>query len=165
MPLQNYGVLVGQVLDQRAEGGADSPHFQIRVDGAGTDFRVAVNVLSQQSPLGAALPGRRGLPPPAAAAAAGPRRMASPPLASAPGGLALDFIRGNLFDRPAMRPMPATAPAPTTTWPTSSTHYVTRATADPDARLYAFGQRWGPEHVRPTRSSASRQATASTTST
>jgi uncharacterized protein YukJ len=50
MPLHNYGVLAGRVRDQRAEGGADSPHFQVRVDGAGTDFRVAVNVLSQQSP-------------------------------------------------------------------------------------------------------------------
>jgi uncharacterized protein YukJ len=45
-----YVVLVGQVVESRSEGGADSPHFQIRVGAAGTDFRVAVNVLSQGSP-------------------------------------------------------------------------------------------------------------------
>jgi uncharacterized protein YukJ len=50
MPLSSYGVLVGRVLESRAEGGTDTPHFQIRVQGGGTDFRVAVKVLSQQSP-------------------------------------------------------------------------------------------------------------------
>jgi uncharacterized protein YukJ len=32
------------------EGGTDSPHYQIHVRGGGDDFRVAVNVLSQQHP-------------------------------------------------------------------------------------------------------------------
>jgi len=50
MSLKNYGVLAGRVLDTRAEGGSGSPHFQIRVRGGDIDFRVAVNVLSQQSP-------------------------------------------------------------------------------------------------------------------
>ncbi|MGQ0777964.1 MAG: DUF2278 family protein [Pseudonocardiales bacterium] len=50
MPLSDYGVLVGRVLESRSEGGTDSPHFQIRVRGGSTDFRVAVNVLSQLSP-------------------------------------------------------------------------------------------------------------------
>jgi uncharacterized protein YukJ len=38
------------VVDQRAEGGTDSPHYQIHVRGGGVDFRVAVNVLSQEQP-------------------------------------------------------------------------------------------------------------------
>jgi uncharacterized protein YukJ len=33
-------------------------------------------------------------------------------LPSQPGGLALDFIRANLFDRQAMRPVPSTVPGP-----------------------------------------------------
>ena len=148
MPLQNYGVLVGRVLDQRAEGGADSPHFQIRVHGAGTDFRVAVNVLSQQSPPELLFladetfshPLLQQLP-----------ELADgfTPLARAAGGLALDFIRGNLFDRHAMRTMPATAPGPDNDLADRLAHYVTRAAVDPDARLYAFGQRWGPENDVP----------------
>ncbi len=41
MPLKRYGVLVGQVVDRRAEGGTDSPHFQIQVRGGDVDFRTA----------------------------------------------------------------------------------------------------------------------------
>ncbi len=48
--MKRYRVLVGQVVDRRAEGGTDSPHFQIQVRGGDVDFRVAVNVLSQQEP-------------------------------------------------------------------------------------------------------------------
>ena len=50
MPLARYGVLAGQVVDRRAEGGTDTPHYQVQVDGGGVDFRVAVNVLSKQHP-------------------------------------------------------------------------------------------------------------------
>lgn len=50
MPLASYGVLIGSVAGQRAEGGTDSPHYQIHVRGGEADFRVAVNVLSQEKP-------------------------------------------------------------------------------------------------------------------
>ena len=50
MPLKNYGVLAGRVVASQAETGQDSPHFQIHVRAAGTDYRVAVNVLSRQAP-------------------------------------------------------------------------------------------------------------------
>jgi hypothetical protein len=48
MRLANYGVLAGSLVDQRAEGGTDSPHYQIHVHGGEVDFRTAVNVLLQQ---------------------------------------------------------------------------------------------------------------------
>jgi len=51
MPLKDYGVLVARAVDQRREGGGDSPHFQIHViDDDGVHYRIAVNVKSQQSP-------------------------------------------------------------------------------------------------------------------
>ena len=50
MPLARYGVLAGQVVDRRSEGGTDTPHYQIHARGGGVDFRVAVNVLSKQQP-------------------------------------------------------------------------------------------------------------------
>jgi uncharacterized protein YukJ len=144
MPLRSYGVLVGRVTDSRAEGGTDSPHFQVRVQGGDTSFRVAVNVLSQESPsellyladeafahpvLDAVLPFPDGFTPL-------PRRS---------GSGALDFIRGNLFDRTAMRRMPATAPGPDNDLADALDHFVSRARSDPSARLFAFGERWGPE--------------------
>jgi uncharacterized protein YukJ len=148
MPLRRYGVLAGRVLDSRAEGGADSPHFQIRVRGGGADFRVAVNVLSQERPsellyfadeafrhpVLQALPdlsdGFSGLP-------------------SKPGGTALDFIRGNLFDRRSMRSLPSAVPGVDNDLADKLSHHIDRAMSDPTARLYAFGQRWGPEPGTP----------------
>ncbi|MGH3912138.1 MAG: DUF2278 family protein [Pseudonocardiaceae bacterium] len=47
MPLTGYGVLTGRVLESRSEGGTDSPHFQIRVRGGDTDFRVAVDPVAR----------------------------------------------------------------------------------------------------------------------
>jgi uncharacterized protein YukJ len=145
MPLKKYGVLAGRVVETRAEGGPGSPHFQIQVRGGELDFRVAVNVLSQQSPselLYAAdeafdHPVLKGLPDL-------PDGFSRLP--STPGESAFDYIRGNLFDRASLRPLPATAPGPDNDLADKLHHYVDRALGDPSARLYAFGERWGPEN-------------------
>lgn len=50
MPLARYGVLAGRVVDRRAEGGTDTPHYQVHVRGGDAEFRVAVNVLSKEHP-------------------------------------------------------------------------------------------------------------------
>jgi uncharacterized protein YukJ len=144
MPLARYGVLAGRVVGRRAEGGSDTPHYQIHVRGGGADYRVAVNVLSQEHPSELLyladeafdhplLPELPGLPDGFGA------------LPSTPGGLALDFIRANLFDRALLRPVPATAPGPDNDLADKLDHFVERAEADPTARVFAFGQRWGPE--------------------
>jgi hypothetical protein len=59
-------------------------------------------------------------------------------------------VRGNLFDPTQMRPLPPDVAGPDKTSPTCSTLiHVARAISDPFARVYAFGQRWGPEAARP----------------
>ena len=50
MPLARYGVLAGQVVDRRCEGGTDTPHYELQVDGGGVDFRLAVKELSEEHP-------------------------------------------------------------------------------------------------------------------
>jgi uncharacterized protein YukJ len=50
MPLARYGVLAGRVTDRKAEGGTDTPHYQIQVAAGGEQFRIAVNVLSKEHP-------------------------------------------------------------------------------------------------------------------
>jgi uncharacterized protein YukJ len=144
MPLASYGVLAGRVVDRRSEGGTDTPHYQIHARGGGVDFRVAVNVLSKQQPS--------ELLYLADEAFRHPMLQELPnlqdgftPLPSTPGGVALDFIRANLFDRQLLRPVPATAPGPDNDLADKLDHFVERAAADPGARIYAFGQRWGPE--------------------
>jgi uncharacterized protein YukJ len=144
MPLANYGVLAGRVVDSRAESGADTPHFQVRVRGGDTDFRLAVNVLSQQAPPELLYVADEAFSHPQLPALVDlPDGFTAVP--SQPGGLALDYIRGNLFDPLAMRTLPATAPGPDNDLADKLDHYIGRAAADPAARIYAFGERWGPE--------------------
>jgi uncharacterized protein YukJ len=148
MALRSYGVLAGRIVEGRSERDADTPHYQVRVDGGGTDFRIAVNVLSQQAPselLYLADPAfRHPLLADLPALADG-----FTPVPSGPGGVALDYIRANLFDRTAMRPLPSTAPGPDNDLADAIDHFVSRAIADPTARVYAFGERWGPEAGTP----------------
>lgn len=147
MSLKKYGVLAGRVLDTRAEGGSGSPHFQIRVRGGDIDFRVAVNVLSQQSPSELLYAADEAFDHPVL------KNLPDLPdgfsrVQSGPGQGAFDYIRGNLFDRESMHPLPATAPGPDNDLADKLHHYVDRMQADPAARLYAFGERWGPENGR-----------------
>jgi uncharacterized protein YukJ len=141
MPLNSYGVLVGRAGDCRREGGTDSPHYQVRIDAAGTSYRLAVNVLSQESPSELLYVADDDFRHPITAAVGG--------LATGWHDLApragLDFIRGNLFSRTAMRPLPPDVSGPDNDLSDFLDHYVRRAIADPGALVYAFGERWGPE--------------------
>jgi uncharacterized protein YukJ len=148
MPLKNYGVLACRVLDTRAEGGAGAPHFQIRVRGGERDFRVAVNVLSQEAPSELLYAADEAFEHPVLTALPGlPDGFSVLP--NTPGQSAFDYIRANLFDRESMRPLPPTAPGPDNDLADKLHHYVDRAAAEPTARLYAFGERWGPENGQP----------------
>jgi len=148
MPLKDYGVLVGRVAGRKNEADINSPHYQVHVVAGGIAYRIAVNVRSAQSPpdllyiadeafkhpvlptLDALSDGFNGVP-------------------SGPGGVALDYIRGNLFDRNAMRTLPSTAPGPDNDLSDKIDHFLTRAINDPSARIFAFGERWGPEPTTP----------------
>jgi uncharacterized protein YukJ len=145
MPLQHYGVIKGSAIDRRFASGAN-PHYQIHVVDETTDYRIAVNVQSQdgseveyvvvphfEHPL---LDRIHGLP------------LGFHKLKSEPNGMALDFIRGNLVQRAAFVPLPLSAPGPDNDLNERLDQYVQRAMADESARLYAFGERWGRENTK-----------------
>jgi len=67
------------------------------------------------------------------------------PLKSGPGTGALDFIRGNLFDRVQMRPLPFSVPGFDNDLNEKLDRVMQRAVGDERALVYAFGERWGPE--------------------
>ena len=149
MPIERYGLLAAQAVASRREGSSDTPHYQIHlVDSAGTAYRAAVNVESQQAPsellyladddfrhpLTGLLPGAP---------------TGWTPLPAQPGGASLDYIRGNLFDPAALRPQPPDLPGADNDLADRLDHYISRAIDDPDAVVYLFGQRWGPEPGRP----------------
>src|SRR4030095_557137 len=110
MPLKKYGVLKGHVIDTQP-GTGSSPHYQIDVVARDTRYRIAVNVKSQMAPSELLYlvvenfqhPLTVGLSQLSQGFAEVPRR---------PGGVALDFIRGNLFQRTQMRALPYSVPGP-----------------------------------------------------
>jgi uncharacterized protein YukJ len=148
MPLERYGVLKGSVVDARREDDPDTPHYQVHVRADGTSYRVAVNVKSQLSPSELLFlvddrfqhPVTAGLPELA---------QGFTELQRGPGSPALDFIRGNLFDRLQLRPLPHDLPGPDNDLSDQVEHFVARARQEQDSEVYAFGERWGPEQDKP----------------
>ncbi|BCY06884.1 DUF2278 family protein [Actinoplanes sp. L3-i22] len=145
MPIKRYGVLRAAVIDRRIET-TDTPHYQIHLRAAGTDYRAAVNVRSQSSPPELLFAAVDDFAHPLL-----DRLTALPDgfteLESRPGGPALDYIRGNLFQRQDMRPVPTAEPGPENDLGDLLDHYVSRALGDATARAYIFGQAWGPETI------------------
>jgi len=145
MPLKAYGVLIARAVDTRREGAADTPHYQIHLaDDPGTHYRAAVNVLSQERPSELLYLVDEDLRHPVTT------RLEGLPggwntLPPGPGGPNLDFVRGNLFDPAAMRTLPPDVSGPDNDLADLLDHYVRRAVDDQEARLYVFGERFGPE--------------------
>ncbi|MFD3456135.1 DUF2278 family protein [Streptomyces sp. NPDC058691] len=145
MPLKSYGVLVARATGVRREGASDTPHYQIHLtDEGGTHYRAAVNVRSQEEPSELLYLVEDDLRHPVTALLDGLEGGWNT-LPAGPGGPNLDYIRGNLLDPARMRTLPADAEGPDNDLADLLDHYVQRAVADPDARLYVFGERWGPE--------------------
>jgi uncharacterized protein YukJ len=143
MPIKPYGVLRAAVVDRRVET-TDSPHFQVHLRAAGVDYRAAVNVRSQERPPELLYLAVDNFKHPILdrVAALGDGFTELPSDAS---GAALDYIRGNLFQRELMRPVPTAEPGPENDLGDFLDHYVQKALGDADARAYVFGQAWGPE--------------------
>ncbi len=142
-----YGVLKGRPIAVKFAAGANN-HYQIQIVDDTTDYRIAINVKSKlnpsdllylidenftypildeldQLPLGfKPLPDRK------------------------PGGLSLDYIRGNLFSRPQMLPLAGSIPGVNNDLNEKIDQYVQRALLDETALVYAFGARWGPEEQK-----------------
>lgn len=143
MPLKEYGVLVGRPIDSKP-GVGQSPHYQVRVVDETTHYRIAVNVKSKLFPSELLYQVVEDFRHPVTdrVSGLGPGFHELP---SAPDSGALDFIRGNLFDRAAMRPLPHNVPGPDNDLNEKIAAFVSRAIQDEHATIYAFGERWGPE--------------------
>jgi uncharacterized protein YukJ len=142
-----YSVFTGRVLDREVEGTSRTPHYYILVDGGGQQFRVAVNTRSGTSHFRKAdllyfadddfrHPITHDLEIVADGILA---------VTSQPGGLALDYQRGGMFDHRDMRRIPADRPGPHNDLVEELDDRVQRAILDPAIRLHAYGTRWGPE--------------------
>ncbi len=143
MPLHNYGVLRGRVVDHKLAS-ASSPHFQLHAVAGETHYRVAVNVASKQRPSELEYLVDSDFHHPVLESL-GALAAGFAELERKPGGAALDYIRGNLFDRTLLRKLPYDVPGPDNDLNEKLALYVRRAIADPAATVFAFGERWGPD--------------------
>jgi uncharacterized protein YukJ len=143
MPLKRYGVLKGHAVDRRLATN-NSPHYQIRLTDGAKSHRIAVNVRSQLAPSEVLyfVDERFSHPITSELEQAAFGFTALP---SSPGGLALDYIRANLFDPSQMTPLPLEAAGPENDLNEKLERHVQAALSEEDAVVYAFGEPWGPE--------------------
>ncbi len=144
MPLHQYGLLKGKAIEVRLGAGSSSPHYQVRIVDDTTDYRIAINVKSALAPSEVEYVIVENFRHPITDVV-GAMDLGFTPLASKPGSGALDFIRGNLFDRSLMKPLPANVPGFDNDLNEKINGIMQRAVAMEDAVVYAFGERWGPE--------------------
>jgi uncharacterized protein YukJ len=136
-------VLKGKAIEVRL-GAGQSPHYQVRIVDDTTDYRIAINVKSQLPPSDVEyIVIERFQHPITAIVETLPTGFTN--LERQPASGALDFIRGNLFDRARMRPLPFSVPGFDNDLNEKLDRVMQRAVADEAALVYAFGERWGPE--------------------
>lgn len=145
MSLANYGVLKCRALDRKIDPATDSsPHYQVLVSDGKNKHRIAINVKSQESPSDLLYLLNDSFEHPLLNEWVN-FSQGFHKLESKPGGLALDFIRGNLFHHEDMKPIPSDLSGPSNDLKELIDLYIQRAIQSPDAVVYAFGEAWGPE--------------------
>ncbi|MGZ4969220.1 MAG: DUF2278 family protein [Methylobacter sp.] len=144
MALKQYGVVKGKAID-KIVGRGTSPHYEVHVIDDTTDYRIAVNVRSNLAPSELLYLVIDDFQHPVLANLVHLDNGFTA-LQNAPNKMALDFIRGNLFEPSQMRPLPHNIPGPDNDLNEKLDAYVQRAIGDERASIYAFGQRWGPEN-------------------
>ena len=143
MPIASYGILKGKAIEVRL-GAGQSPHYEVRIIDQTTDFRIAINVKSQLAPSEVEYVILERFEHPITTLA-DKFPLGFTALQSKPTSGALDFIRGNLFNRSLMRPLPANLPGFDNDLNDKIDRIMQRAVSDEHAVVCAFGQRWGPE--------------------
>lgn len=143
MPIADYGVLKGTAVDRRL-GTGQNPHYQVHLVDHENHYRIAINVQSKLAPseLEYLIVDHFSHPILEDLVSLD---LGFHKLRSQPGGVALDYIRGNLFDPTKMIPLPFNVPGPDNDLNEVIDHYIQRAMSDENALIYAFGQSWGPE--------------------
>jgi uncharacterized protein YukJ len=148
MPLSNYEILKGKAVNAKREENVDTPHYQVEIVAQQRHYRIAINVKSQTNPSDLLfLVNENFIHPVTATLPALPDGLST--LQRKAGGRALDFIRGNLFLQDNMRPLPPNLPGPDNDLSDRIEFFVRRAMKEGDARVYAFGEEWGPEMGTP----------------
>ena len=143
MPLKHYGVLKGRPIEVRLATSSNA-HYNVHLVDDTTDWRIAINVASAVYPSEVEYVVVDEFSHPLLAQIE-PLTSGYTELPPGPTSGALDFIRGNLFDRTQMKPLPFNVPGADNDLNEKLDAVIQRALGDELAMVYAFGERWGPE--------------------
>lgn len=140
MPLKSYAVLKGRPVATRSSA-QGHPHFQLKIEANGEFHRAAINVRSMLEPseMEYLIKLRFGHPITVALHRLAPGLH---PIEPKPGGLALDFIRLNLFPRDQFMKLPGHQPNGGADLNDVLEGIFAGAMADPGCRVYVFGEPW-----------------------
>lgn len=143
MPLKSYVVLKGR---PRATRPSDQghPHFHLQLEANGAFYRVAVNVRSMMEPseMEYLIKLRFGHPITEELSRLSPGIH---PVERRPGGLALDYIRLNLFHRDQFLKLPNHSETGGADLKDVLEGIFAGAIADPDCWVYVYGEPWSAD--------------------
>ena len=145
MSLQRYGILKGKPADKTMASSANE-HFQILMDAGSENHRIAINVKSKLSPPEVLFFMDHDYRHEITDAIANENlSYGYTQLESKPGGIAVDFLRRNMFDVTDMKAIPYNKPGADNDVNEKLNFYVSQAINENNAIVYAWGEKWGPE--------------------
>jgi uncharacterized protein YukJ len=141
----NYGVLKGTVVGHLRN--ADDDHYQILVSAAKTMYRIAVNVESTVNPPDLLFESLTSLP------ASLTHDLSLLPagfkkLASKPGGIAQDYVRGGIVKTDKFTVVTGNAPGADNDLKDTMEDAAVAAMGLAGSLVYAFGARFGPDKAK-----------------
>ena len=142
MPIKDYGVLKGRAVRGNAELENTSPHYQLYLSTGQHEYRIAINVKSQEAPSEVKYfidenfhhvitDGLEHL--------ATEFTLLPKDAQGNPHPLTVDFIRGNMFNIRAMVPLAYNLPGPDNDLNEKIDFHVKRAITTEGATIYIFG--------------------------
>ncbi|MBD2579048.1 DUF2278 family protein [Oscillatoria sp. FACHB-1406] len=148
---RGYGVLKCRAIAKKIETERNSPHYQILVTDNIGQYRLALNVRSTEAPydlLYAIVPNfQHPITEKLYKLDWGFTNIKKAD--RKPGGIALDYIRGNLLNVTQMQPLPFQRSGGSEKNPNDLNEfinsYIERAIKTEDAIIYAFGEPWEPD--------------------
>jgi uncharacterized protein YukJ len=141
----NYGVLKGAITGHLRD--ADDDHYQILVTAGNTMFRIAVNVHSSVTPPDLLFQTMISVPDSLAPQLTA-LKTGFTKLASKPGGLAQDFVRGGIVKVDKFKVVPGDIPGAHNDLKDTMEDAVVAGIDQKGSVIYAFGARFGPEKAK-----------------
>jgi len=145
---EGYGVLKCQAIAGKMELGKDTPHYQVHVKDGKFSYRLAVNVRSSQQPFDLLYIVENSfehyITDKLNKLEFGFTKIAETDRKA--GGIALDYIRSNLFKVTEMKPLPFNLPGENNDLNELIDSYIKRA-IETKAVIYVFGEPWGVDKL------------------